>query len=99
MSDGAVTHVAGLSVTFASPEGPILRQRCAWCGAMLVDVNLGMVMFPIEQDDKTVPTWEVFSMVRVNGIHSSSVEDQLLASGETKVPEDCCMWIDPQVTA
>lgn len=99
VSDGMVTHVAGLSVTFGSPDGQLLRQRCAWCGALMVDVNLGLVSYPIDQVMQTVPTWEVFAMVRIDGNFSQALEDELLANGETKVPDDCCMWIDPAVTA
>lgn len=36
----AVLHFLGPWVIV---EGRFLRQRCAWCGAMLVDVDLGSV--------------------------------------------------------
>lgn len=39
---GAVTHIAGLDVQV----GRYLRQRCAWCGAMLSDYDLARVAVP-----------------------------------------------------
>lgn len=35
-----VTHIAGMDITIA---GRRLRQRCAWCGAILIDSDLANV--------------------------------------------------------
>lgn len=42
----SVTHIAGADLTIA---GRRMRQRCAWCGAVLIDMDLARVSVQIEQ--------------------------------------------------
>lgn len=86
----SITHVAGLPVNV----GPQLRQRCAWCGAVLIDYNLEQIAVPIGQEGPPA-TWEVGAMVVVDGNASWVAEDQ----GDDKLPDDACARIDHEVTA
>ena len=61
VADGEVVHIAGLDVEV----GPYLRQRCAWCGEILIDVDLRRVAF-VEGPMK-LATWTVGGLVAVEG--------------------------------
>ncbi len=84
------SHIAGLDVEI----GPYLRQRCAWCGTVLLDYDLRNVAVQTEATDKSVATWPVGEVIRVDGNMSSVVEHE---SGN-QLPEDSCMNLDPLVT-
>lgn len=86
----SITHVAGLVVNI----GPQMRQRCAWCGATLIDYDLTLMAVPVGQDP-TPATWEVGALVVVDGNASWVAEDQ----GDDKLPDDACARIDHEVTA
>jgi hypothetical protein len=77
-----VVHFAGLVVTISEH----LRQRCAWCGVVLVDQDLTAVMVPAGTEDRPFPTWEVGTLVGVSGGASWTVP---LAFGETLPPGSC----------
>lgn len=67
MADGTITHIAGTVVHVNT----LMRQRCGWCGAVLIDENLDHVM--VMSDDParaSVPTWEVGTFVAVSGAAS-----------------------------
>lgn len=100
---GRVTesHVAGLAITW---DGRFVRQRCAWCGAVLVDHDLGYVMVETPSDGSTPeppPTWPVDALVRIDGHmrYTVNTEEQLGEGQGEVVPDDCCMRLDPEVTA
>jgi len=40
----AVTHIAGLNITV---QDRYLRQRCAWCGVVLLDYDLANIQVSI----------------------------------------------------
>lgn len=85
------THIAGLAVTV---HGTHVRQRCAWCEFIIEDSDLTRMAAPINQETSPYPTWEVGSMVRVEGefpVCYSIVEGD-------KMPEDCCAMLPPEVT-
>lgn len=84
------SHIAGLDVEV----GPYLRQRCAWCGTVLLDYDLRNVAVQTEAEDKSVATWPVGEVIRVDGNMSSVVEH---GSGD-QLPEDSCTALDPLVT-
>lgn len=86
----SITHVAGLPVTV----GPRMRQRCAWCGAVLVDYDLSRLAVP-EGQDPTPATWEAGALVVVDGSASYLADGQ----GDDKLPADACARIDHEVTA
>jgi hypothetical protein len=56
-------HIAGIRVMVGSR----VRQRCAWCGAVLDDVDLDLVAVPVDQPDCGVPEWRVGSLVAIDG--------------------------------
>ena len=78
---GPVTHIAGHQVQVGSR----LRQRCSWCGAILIDYDLSNLAAP-EGQDPNPGMWETGRLVRVDGILS-----QLLDHGDgAELPEDAC---------
>ena len=85
-------HIAGHVIEV----GPYLRQRCGWCGAVLIDVDVRQAMYPTSTpvEDRTPGTWETGAIVRIDGVMSSVVEHE---DGEP-VPDDCCAALDPAVT-
>lgn len=90
----STTHLAGIHVT---KDGRYVRQRCAWCGEILVDEDASLVQRPIEdiRGDETpaefVGTWPAATLVRIDGPVRSVVESD-------RYPEDCCMALDPEIT-
>lgn len=85
----AIVHIAGNDVQV----GPYLRQRCAWCGAVLVDYDLTLVAVPEGQDPRPA-TWPVGGLVEVDGHVSSTVPHE---DGK-QLPENACAQLDPAVT-
>ena len=62
-------HFAGVDVQV----GPLLRQRCSWCGELLIDYNLDRVMVPVGQ--KGGPSaWPISALVEVVGPMSTVVD-------------------------
>ncbi len=93
----SVTHIAGPVLTW---DGRYIRQRCSWCGAVLIDVDITRLR--VVGDDRDVATWPFEAFVRCSGGSVSSVvkggpvsEDPLAHA----VPHDCCMLRDPAETA
>lgn len=58
----AITHFAGLKVQV----GTRLRQRCAWCGAVLCDYDLNRIAV-LEGQDPMPAMWPPEALVRVDG--------------------------------
>lgn len=85
---GPVVHVAGLVINL----GGHLRQRCAWCGALLDDVELVLTAGLIEHADQPYPTWPEGGLVAVDGGMRWTVQSDPL-------PEGLCARLDPAVTA
>lgn len=78
-------HIAGLDVQI----GAQLRQRCGWCGAVLVDVDLSTIAVAVHPDQPAAapyPTWKVGSLVLVDGGLSMSVAHN---DGDQMPPEAC----------
>jgi hypothetical protein len=85
-----MTHVAGLPVTV----GQEMRQRCAWCGAVIVDYDLTRLAVPVGQDP-TPATWELGALVVVDGGMQRVADDQ----ADDKLPADACARLDYKGTA
>lgn len=86
---GAITHIAGLDVQV----GPYLRQRCAWCGAVLDDYDLRCVAVQEGQNPRPA-MWEVGVLVAVGGAASWVVDHEDGAD----LPANACALLDPAVT-
>jgi hypothetical protein len=84
-----ITHIAGIDVTI----GPRLRQRCAWCGATLIDYDLERVAVPVGQEGPP-GTWEIGALVQVDG-NMTIVLDH---DDQHHLPDDACGKLDPEVT-
>lgn len=84
-----VIHIAGVHVQV----GPLLRQRCAWCGAMLLDYDLSDIAVP-EGQDPTPATWPHGDLVWVDG-NASGVYPHI---DHDPLPEGACARLDPAVT-
>jgi hypothetical protein len=86
-----VTHIAANDITIG---GQRLRQRCAWCGAVLIDYDLTRVAVQVEPGEEPQPpgTWPVGALVRVHGGMSVVLDDT------EELPGDACGRIDDEVT-
>jgi hypothetical protein len=91
-------HLAGIHVTV---DGRYVRQRCAWCGEIIVDADATLIAKPVadiregETAAEFVGVWPVSRFVRVDGRNPRVTE--LLDEAEG-YPDDACMAIDPAVT-
>lgn len=91
-------HIAGLEVMI----GRHVRQRCGWCGALLVDIDMSTVQAAVDHlrtppDTPGYPTWPVGALVDTPGVgagYSHVVEH--LDGGP--MPQDACSRLDPTVT-
>lgn len=90
-STAPVTHIAGADITIG---GRRLRQRCSWCGAILLDYDLANVAVMVEPGEQAEPpaTWPVGRLVRVHGGMSTVLDET------EELPEDACGKVDDEVT-
>lgn len=82
-------HIAGSNVRI----GARLRQRCAWCGTVLLEYDLDRIAVPAGQDP-TPATWPVGDLVAVDG-HASWTVDHV--DGQP-LPDGACAKLDPEAT-
>lgn len=84
-----VVHIAGQAVLV----GTIVRQRCAWCGAILIDCDTARIAVS-EGQDPSPPTWTRAELVAVDGNASYVVAHEDGAD----LPDGACGALDPEVT-
>jgi hypothetical protein len=84
-----VIHIAGYDVQVDA----LLRQRCAWCGGLLIDYDLSRMAVPVGTDPRPA-TWPVGDLVAVDGTASWTVPH---TDGDP-LPAGTCTRIDPEVT-
>lgn len=89
-----VVHIAGLPVTLHRPEGDYLRQRCTWCGALLIDYNLATVAVPAGQPGPGA--WEPGKLVAT--IAGNPKIQHLVDDDGERLPDRCCARLDPEAT-
>lgn len=82
-------HIAGVHIQV----GALLRQRCGWCGATLLDFDLDRVAVPVGQDPRPA-TWPVGDLIAVDGNLSTVVPHD---DGDS-LPDGACARLDPSVT-
>lgn len=85
----AVVHIAGLHVQV----GPMMRQRCAWCGAVIIDYDLTGTAVPVGQDPHPA-VWPLGGVVAMEGVATWLVDHQ---EGQP-LPNGSCVSVDPSVT-
>lgn len=90
-----VTHIAAQDITIG---GTRLRQRCAWCGATIIDLDLTRVAVQVEPGEEPRPpaTWEPGRLVRVD-VGNPKITT-VLDETDT-LPDDACGRIDDEITS
>lgn len=92
MSDGIV-HIVGAPVRV----GHQLRQRCAWCGALILDYDLTRLAVHTDELNPVgvePATWPAGDLVEVNGRVSVLVPHR----NGSPLPAGACASIDPAAT-
>ena len=89
--EDGVVHIAGAWLTLF---GRYMRQRCEWCGIVLVEYDLHRVAVPTGQPGEP-PHWEPGSLVRVDGNMSAAIDNPRTGDGEVQLPPDSCGY-DPK---
>lgn len=84
-----VVHIAGPHVQV----GIQLRQRCGWCGALLLDYALDRIAVPAGQD-RTPATWPAGELVEVDGSATWLVPHE---DGQP-LPANACAQLAAEVT-
>lgn len=90
-NSATVTHIAANEVTIGANR---LRQRCAWCGAVLLDYDLERVGVAVEPGEvaESPAVWPMGRLVRVFGGQSYVLPDA------NELPDDACASLDDEVT-
>lgn len=81
-----VAHVAGIELTV---DGKHMRQRCSWCGVVLIDQNLELVAVQMPEDGSDPPpvrAWPAGEWVDVEPGHM-----RLLGDVGELYPKNSCM--------
>jgi len=83
-----MTHIAAQQVVIC---GRYVRQRCAWCGEVLEDVDLSNLAFENSEDAKNpYPEWPAGALIGVDGNCRYIVSPEV----EGTMPDDCCALLD-----
>lgn len=92
----SITHIAGVDVTIG---GRRARQRCAWCGAVLLDYDLANVAVQVEPGEKPKPPamFEATRLVRFTGRGAGASLLEVLDEAD-ELPDDACGKVDDEVT-
>lgn len=93
-----IVHIAGLDAECSGH----LRQRCAWCGTVLVDLDLARIAYTADtpEEERRPPTWGVGALVAVDGPVTWIVdpEPSEVDPTATKLPAECCGLLPPELT-
>jgi len=96
---GAIAHLAGPQITY----GSVVRQRCAWCGALIEERDLANMAVRVDDSASGEVQQEEASRVGRSGwegwveiagtfpVVKSSVEEP----GDGKPPANSCMKLLP----
>lgn len=93
--------MAGIDIRYENH----LRQRCAWCYALLIDDDLTMIQVRTEDlvDGEFIPAiWPVGAFIQVEGefpVMTSVIEVEPHEDGSIRVPDNCCMRLPKEMTA
>jgi hypothetical protein len=82
-----------------------VRQRCAWCGTILIDQDLTRVAYKINEDEgigestyHTIPTWPVDQWTCRDGAMTFTEDIEMNDQGIIKCREDSCMMLPYELT-
>lgn len=93
------THFASIPIFV---HGRYVRQRCGWCGAVLVDVDLDGTTVPKPPPGllPNVQLYEPGVLVRLFDDLPSFDPTRLsgLVLPDRRIPDDCCGMLPPAVT-
>lgn len=87
---GEIVHIVGEAVGIGSR----VRQRCSWCGAVLLDEDLSLIAVPTETASMPFPLWPAGGLLAVDG-NARWVIDQ---PRDAPLPDASCARLDPAVT-
>jgi hypothetical protein len=96
-------HIAGPTITFDD----VRRQRCAWCGALIDEVDLSTVSRPLDPGetpedaaDWEPASWRMGDEVAVMGTfpRTSWLVETPIRDGRPRTHEDSCTRIDLEIT-
>jgi hypothetical protein len=87
-----IVHIAGACMVMF---GIFMRQRCDWCGLILLEYDLRRLAFRTDDPNPYPSNWEPGSLVRVDGHMSASIENPMRINGDLQLPPDCCAF-DPK---
>lgn len=99
-SDSALVHLAGPAIRAAN----VIRQRCAWCGALLDEKDLERVAWHddgsgenplIHEDGSPRDRWEGLVAVADGNPRAMWAVEQ---PEDGKIPAESCMSLDPAAT-
>ncbi|HEX6870524.1 MAG TPA: hypothetical protein VF163_05450 [Micromonosporaceae bacterium] len=79
-----MAHLAGPAVNI---DDRWLRQRCAWCGHLLIDYDLELVAVP-EGQDAAPAVWLVGAQVAV--LHGMSWQ---VGQAGSQLVDQSCVWL------
>lgn len=97
----SVSHIAGPPITMTSvSRGLLQRQRCLWCGALILELELESICVQLPPDGsppKPPATWTPGGIVRLSGTNPK-VSELIEIGDEDLLPDDHCGNIDFAVT-
>lgn len=89
MTDGIV-HIGGDTITLF---GRYMRQRCGWCGVVLVEYDLENTAVPVGQEGPPA-TFRAGALVLVDGNMMAEIDPEMIAEADgaevAKLPENSC---------
>ena len=91
MSHSSIAHLAGPDLTV---DGRWMRQRCAWCGEVLLDYDLARVAVPVGQPGPS--PFEIGKFIEVTS--GNPKMSTALDWDSDKLPETACMRFPPEET-
>lgn len=83
-----VTHIAGACLNMF---GRYMRQRCDWCGTVLVEYDLERGAVPVGQPGSAA-SWPPGALVRVDGHISAVIDNPALIDDGIQLPPDACAF-------
>lgn len=96
------SHIVAPPLTMDSQSrGRVLRQRCLWCGTLVLEVELDRVAVQLPADGsepKPIGTWEPGAVVRVSD-GNPRVSALVEVGPDDLLPADACANLDYAVTS